>query len=134
INTIEELVDDYSIDCDFNRSGKLSLAYRPSHQSGLEKTAELVKEIPGYSELTLLDKSSIHSELGSEVYHGGLVDPRGAEIHPQKFVNGLQRAATDAGVVICEDAEVINVNGRNSPYRQVQTTRGSVLAREVLVG
>lgn len=134
IDTIEELVRDYQIDCDFSRSGKLSLAYKPSHQAGLEKTAELVAEIPGYPELTLLDRSSIQTELGSEVYDGGLVDPRGAEIHPQKFVNGLAEASASAGAVICEDAEVLSVNGKNSPYKQIQTTRGSVLAGEVLVG
>lgn len=134
INTIEDLVREHAIDCDFKRSGKLSLAYRPSHQAGLEKTAELIREIPDYPELTLLDKDSIHTELGSEAYQGGLVDPRGAEIHPQKFVNGLLQAAESAGVVICEDAEVLSVDGPNSPYRQVETTRGSLLARDVFVG
>lgn len=134
ISTIEELVHEYEIDCDFNRSGKLSLAYKPSHQTGLEKTAELVREIPGYPELALLDRDSIQSELGSEAYQGGLVDPRGAEIHPQKFVKGLLKAAGAAGAVICEDAEVLSVQGKQSPYKQVQTTRGSVLARDVLIG
>ncbi len=134
INTIEELVDEHSIDCDFERHGKLSLAYRPSHQEGLEKTAELLREIPDYPELTVLDKDSIQTELGSTAYQGGMVDPRGAGLHPQKFVNGLLRAAVAAGVVVCEDAEVIGIEGKNSPQRIIQTTRGKVSATEVLVG
>src|SRR5699024_4947437 len=134
IDTIEELVNDYSMDCDFERHGKLSLAYKPSHMPDLERTAQLVQDIPGYPSLEVLDKRELQTELGSPAYEGGMVDPRGAGIHPQKFVNGLLRAALDAGVVVCESAEVMGIEGRNSPYKSVQTTRGNISASEILVG
>ena len=44
IDAIEQLVNEEAIDCDFERSGKMNLACKPSHFDGLQKTAEVLAE------------------------------------------------------------------------------------------
>src|SRR5687768_3177817 len=45
VDTIEKLVGDEGIDCDFARTGKLNLASKPAHVDGLRKTVEALSGI-----------------------------------------------------------------------------------------
>ena len=48
IDSIEKLVGEEGIDCDFARTGKMNLASKPSHFDGLRKTQEVLAERLGY--------------------------------------------------------------------------------------
>lgn len=132
IDAVEALVDEYAIDCDFTRHGKLSLALTPAGLSGMQETADVIAGIGDLPELHVLGPSEIRQEIGSDYYHGGAVDPRGAGLHVAKFVSGLARAALDAGATLCEDAPVVSME-RNGTRHVVQSTRGPVRASEVLI-
>ena len=132
IDTIEDLVTEFAIDCDFERSGKLSLAFHPSHYAGMLESQKQLAELADY-EVTVIPKSEIHSEIGTDFYYGATVDPLGAGLHVGKFVHGLAQAAVDAGAVICEDAEVTSLKRVSGSVHDVQTTRGAVRAKQVLI-
>ncbi|MFT4010735.1 MAG: FAD-binding oxidoreductase [Nocardioidaceae bacterium] len=132
IDAVEALVDEYAIDCDFVRHGKLSLALTPAALTRMRETAEVVGSIGGLPELSVLGPGEIREELGSDYYHGGMVDPRGAGLHVARFVSGLAKAAVDAGVTICEDAPVVSME-RDGKTHVVQSSRGPVRASEVLI-
>ena len=132
IDTIEKLVQNNGIDCDFQRFGKLSLAFHPSHYEGMLKSQEQLAALADYEVITI-PKSDIHSEIGSDFYHGAMLDPLGAGLHVGKFVHGLAGAAVAADAVICENAAVTELAKVSGTVHDVHTTRGIVRAKQVLV-
>ncbi len=103
IDTIEDLVTTEGIDCAFERTGKLTLACKPSHYTGFERSAELISKYTG-QDVALIPPQDIRDEIGSSFYHGAMVDPLGAGVHVGKLVHGLARAAAANGVSIHEAA------------------------------
>jgi glycine/D-amino acid oxidase-like deaminating enzyme len=132
IDTVEELVKEHSIDCDFERSGKLSLAISDKQYAGMRRTQHTLASLADYR-VDVLARSELGREIGSDFYRGGMVDPLGAGVHVGRFVHGLAGAATAAGVLIGEDAEVVRLESRSEGGHDVHTTRGTVRADDVLV-
>lgn len=132
ISAIEALVDEHAIDCDFQRHGKLSLALTPGALAGMRTTAQLVASIGDLPALQILGPDEIRTEIGSDFYHGGAVDPRGSGLHIAKFVSGLAKAAVAAGATICENAAAVALD-RIGGQHLVRSSRGPVRASEVLI-
>jgi glycine/D-amino acid oxidase-like deaminating enzyme len=132
VDTVEKLVAEEGIDCDFARTGKLNLASKPEHAEGLRKTQRVLAEQLGY-ETQLVSKSELRSEIGSDAFHGGLVDPRGAVLHVGKFVKGLGEAAARQGAVIHENAPVEQFRRLGGTEHELVTPRGTIRADQVLV-
>ncbi len=128
---VESLVRDERIACDWRRSGHASLAGKPSHMRDLETTARVLARDFGY-QTELLGPEETGREVGSARYHGALVDPGAATLHPARYVAGLAAAARRAGAVLCEAAEVQQLVRSGQDYR-LTTGRGAVTAAEVLV-
>ena len=80
-------------------------AAKPAHFDGLRKTQEVLAERMGV-ETQLVSKSELRSEIGSDYYHGAVIDPRGAGLHVGKFTRGLGEAAARVGAEIHEKAPV----------------------------
>jgi glycine/D-amino acid oxidase-like deaminating enzyme len=132
VDTVEELVVEEGIDCDFARTGKLILASKPAHFNGLGKLHELMSGRLGY-ETHLVPKSEIHSEIGSDCFHGAMADAKSAGLHVGKFAKGLAEAAARIGVTIHEKAPVEQVRRLGGTKHEVVTPRGTVRADQVLV-
>jgi glycine/D-amino acid oxidase-like deaminating enzyme len=132
VDTVEELVGDEGIDCDFARTGKLILASKPAHFDGLGKLHEIMSGRLGY-ETRLVPKSEIHSEIGSDCFHGAMADAKSAGLHVGKFTKGLAEAAARLGVTIHEKAPVEQVRRLDGTKHEVVTPRGTVQADQVLV-
>jgi glycine/D-amino acid oxidase-like deaminating enzyme len=101
IGTVEEVVAAEGIDCAFTRPGRLSLAYRPAHYAAFERAAEQLRSLAG-QDVRLVPKARLSEEIGSPYYHGALVDPLGAAVHPGRLTAGLARAAVRRGAAIHE--------------------------------
>jgi glycine/D-amino acid oxidase-like deaminating enzyme len=132
IDTIEDLVKEHSIDCDFERTGKLSLAMNAKQVDGMHRTQQILADAADYS-VTVVPKEELHSEIGSDFYAGGMVDPLGAGVHVGKFAHGLAAAGVRAGVTICEDAPVTQLEERAGGGHTVHTRRGTTQVDQVLV-
>lgn len=132
IDTIEKLVADEGIACDFARTGKMNLAAKSAHYDGLRKTHEVLAERLGH-ETQMVPKAELRSEIGSDHYHGAMIDPTGAGLHVGKFTKGLAQAAARAGALIHEKAPVEQVQRLGGGRHDVVTPRGTVRADQVLV-
>jgi glycine/D-amino acid oxidase-like deaminating enzyme len=131
VDLIEKLVMEEGIDCDFARPGKLILASKPAHVQGFEKTAELLNSRLGV-ETHLVPKSELRREIGSDAFHGGMVDSKSASLHVGKYIRGLGEAAERAGVTIHEDAPVLTLTKLGSGH-ELETPRGRIQANQVLL-
>ena len=132
IDLVEKLIVEEGIDCDFERSGKLTLASKPQHYDRLARRRDALAKHLDY-ETILVPRSDIRSEIGSECYHGGLVDTQGAGFHVGKFVRGLARVAHALGVRIHEETPVTNLRRIGGFEHEVTTPKGSVRAAKVLL-
>lgn len=132
VDTLEKLIAEEGIDCDFARVGKLVLASKPAHFEGLRKTHEIMSGRLGV-QTRLIPKSEIHSEIGSDRFHGGMVDAKSAGLHVGKLTRGLAEAAARSGVTIHEKAPVEKVERLGGMRHELVTARGTVEAGQVLV-
>jgi glycine/D-amino acid oxidase-like deaminating enzyme len=133
IDSVEKLVAEEGIDCDFARTGKLNLAAKPAHFEGMRRTSEALAEHVGI-DTRLVSRGEMRSEIGSDRYHGAMIDPRGAGLHVGKFVRGLAESGARMGVEIHEKAPVVSVDrvGGGTAH-DVVTARGRIRADQVLV-
>lgn len=130
INLVEELVTSESIDCNFTKSGQLKLAVRPSHMKALTESAAWHERELGYRQ-QVLSKGDLRTEIGSDAFFGGLLDPGLACLHPAKYVFGLAQSFLRHGGLLSEQTEVTGVERTAGGFR-VTTTQGTVTAKEVL--
>jgi glycine/D-amino acid oxidase-like deaminating enzyme len=133
IDTIEDVVKTEGIDCDFERVGKLNLACKPAHYEGFQRSADLLALHAGH-EVTLVPRSRIRDEIGTDFYHGAMLDPLGAGVHVGKLCSGLAMAASHHGASLHEDCEVVALERLADRRHRVMTSQGSLVANEVVVG
>jgi glycine/D-amino acid oxidase-like deaminating enzyme len=135
INCLKQIVEEEAIDCHFSRCGHLEVACKPSHFRSFVESAQLIAREFNHS-VRIVPKEELGSEIGSEVYHGGLVDETSAGLNPAQYVAGLARAAAQAGAVLCDRTRVEGVEPETKQaaksYR-VRTSRGTLWARDILV-
>jgi len=131
IDLIEKLVIEEEIDCDFGRPGKLNLATKPAHFEGFEKTAELLNSRLG-GDTQLVPKAELRREIGSDAFHGAMVESKSASLHVGKYIRGLGEAAERAGVTIHEHAPVRKLS-RVASGHEIETPRGRIRPDQVLL-
>ncbi len=123
-------VDRYKIDCDLRR-GNIYAAYTASHMAELEAKQALWRR-HGMDEHELLDRNAVRTHIGSDVYHGGMIDHSGGHMHPLNLALGEARALESLGGVIYEQSPVTGVTQR-AGKAVVRTAKGSVSADAVLI-
>ena len=132
IDTVEDVVRTEGIDCDFERVGKLTLACKPSHFDGFQSTAELIRRHTG-QQVSLVSRDDLRAEIGSDYYHGAMVDPLGAGVHVGKLVAGMAGAAAQQGASLHEDCEVVSLDRLGGTRHRVRTSQGELEAGNVVV-
>lgn len=131
INTVEALVAEEQIACNFARVGHLEVAAKPAHYAGFQRSAEASERAFSHP-ARLIAPADLAAEIGSTVYHGGLVDEVSAGLNPARFVAGLARAAERAGAQLFEQARVGRLERSGTDYL-LTTTRGPLLAGQVVI-
>lgn len=135
IDCVEQIISEERIDCNFSHCGHLEVAVKQAHFDSYEKSAALIKREFNH-ELRIISKSELRQEIGTDIYHGGLVDEKSAGLHPARYVVGLAYAVQRAGAGLFEQTRVRSVEreAHTGPRRfRVHTTRGTLTAREVLL-
>ena len=131
VKTLENIIKREKIECDFQYTGHLLLANKPSHYEAMQREAEWLA-LHFKHETRLVPKNDLSSEIGSQVYQGGLVDEGSAGLNPARYVAGLAKAAVQAGAKLCARAPVNKVEPKPGGF-QLMTDRGEVFASQVLV-
>ncbi len=132
VDTVERLVAEEAIDCSFRRSGKIKLAAKASHYSGLARTRDLLARGID-TDTDLVPASELHREVRSRSFHGGLLFRRSAMLHVGRFGTGLAEAARRRGARIYEQAAVTGLRRLEGARHEVLSTRGAIVADSVLV-
>jgi len=136
IDCVETIVGEEKIDCDFSRSGHLEVACKQRHFDDYARQAEVIANDFNH-QLRVVPRKELQTEIGSNIYYGGMVDEASAGVNPARYVAGLAWAAVRAGATICSKTRVeqIERDSRDgSPGWRIITSRGNLWARDVFVG
>jgi glycine/D-amino acid oxidase-like deaminating enzyme len=132
VDTVERVVREERIACDFVRNCKLKIAVKPEHYDKLARTYEALKNGVDPN-VELIGPEKIADEIDSQCFHGGLLQSTSAQLHVGRFGVGLAQAAIRCGVRLFESAPVEQVKRRPDGRFEVKTNRGSVSVNKVLV-
>ncbi|MGW1025705.1 NAD(P)/FAD-dependent oxidoreductase [Streptomyces sp. NPDC002577] len=131
VDVVEELTQKEQIDCHFNRSGRLGVAFKPQHFEAMKATQRDLAENFDH-QTVLLSKSDLRTELRSDYYHGALLDPLSAGLHVGEYVHGLAEAAERAGAQIHERNAATGLTRLPDGGFLVETLHGTIRAKQVM--
>lgn len=131
IDFTESFVARERIECHFHRHGALWCAYSPRHHERLAAAHSLLAAAFGH-ETQLLSRAELGAELGSDSYHGGLVDPLSGGLHPGQLAMGLLARVQEAGAGLHENLPVQSVERTPRGFR-LTTPAGAIEADQVAV-
>ena len=131
LNWIGDFITSEKIDCNFSRVGRYHAAHTQKHYELITRDAEKVNRSEGI-EAFAVPKAEQLKELGSDVYHGGVVFPRHASVDPGKYHRGLLQRVVDAGVDVFGQCAVLNIEQTSDGF-VITTQKGKVKARDVII-
>jgi glycine/D-amino acid oxidase-like deaminating enzyme len=132
VDTVEQMVKEENIDCGFQRYGHLYVATKPNHFKYFHDEVDFMAKEFNHK-VSVVSPNELKDEIGSSIYHGGIVDEVSGGLNPAQYVTGLARAAEKAGASLHAQARVTSLTRRGTRFF-IQTERGQVTAENVLVG
>ncbi|MFB7843710.1 NAD(P)/FAD-dependent oxidoreductase [Microbacterium sp. NPDC056052] len=117
LDGIQDTVERYGMDVDWERTGQMAVAVEPHQIEWMEGD-------------DFLDEAAVQAEVASPTYLAGSWDRTGcAMVHPAKLVFELARVATELGVRIFERTRVTGISGKGA--QTLTAENGSVVADQV---
>ncbi len=135
IDVVEQIIGEEKIDCNFSRCGHLEVACKQSHFNTYARSVEVIAREFNHR-LRIVAKNDLRSEIGSDIYYGGMVDEVSAGLNPARYVAGLGRAALNAGAYVFENTRVERIeraSRKGGLGFQLVTPRGQVFATDVFI-
>lgn len=128
LDGIEQTVHALGLNCDFERTGSMTVAVEPYQAEELQATAVSAGQ-------RLLDRVAVRREVNSPTYFAGMWSTgTTALVHPAKLAYELARVATDLGVQIFEHTKAIGIGGRStSAGVEVHTEHGRLWGDRVIL-
>ncbi|CBJ40698.1 putative oxidoreductase with FAD/NAD(P)-binding domain (plasmid) [Ralstonia solanacearum CMR15] len=133
VDTVERIVRDEAIACDFLRNGKLKLATKAHQIDALRRSADRLIADGVDTDVQILDAACVRAEVQSERFHGGLLYKRSGQMHMGRFAQGLALAAQRRGAQIHTGTCVQRIERVQGQVHRLHTARGTVQARQVLL-
>jgi glycine/D-amino acid oxidase-like deaminating enzyme len=126
-----EFVRSEGMDCGFAVVGRFHAAHSPAQYEAL--TRYIANQPKGLEvEAHAVPRAEQRSELGTDVYHGGVVYRQHAAISPARYHQELLTRVISAGAQVVPRCAVTAID-KDGPLFRLATRRGALLARTVLV-
>lgn len=129
---VKNLIAEFAIDCDWH-DGLIHAIHKQSWVGAIEREVEHLVERYGYQGTSLLDRDTLATAIGTDVYLSGWRDGTAGHLHPLNYCLGLARAAESLGVVIHEDTRADRVDTHKGRRPRVRTAAGTVVADDVVL-
>lgn len=119
------------IDCNFVRCGHFTGAHNAAAFRSLVRGRGGARGAGADSGI-VLSRDEQRQAIGSDFYHGGVLYPEHASLHPAKFHRGLLARACEAGVQVMPRCAATRITRVHDEFI-VQTTAGLLQARDLIV-
>ncbi len=124
------LISKHGIQCEAIRKGTLHCAHSPGGFDQL-KNREAQWKRRG-APVTLLDQGAAAPKIGSQAFHGALLDKRAGTVQPLAYAYGLARSAVKAGAQLFCGSPVTTFERRQGRWH-LSTPKGNIIARSVII-
>ena len=125
------IVRDQGIDAELRFNGYLELAWARKHAEDFPSDVASLAEVG--TTARVIRRDELATEIGTTAYHGGLAVDAGGVLHPAKWYAALAGLAERAGAELHEGVRATSIRRQADGRFVVETKRGAILAREVLV-
>ncbi len=129
-DSVHSRVARHAIACDLS-PGHLEAAHKPAHFEEMCREAELRRNVLGDETLEIITPDAMAQHVGTDRYHGGVLDRSGGHFHPLNYALGLARACLAAGVQIFEQSRVTGLQPEGKV--EVRTAAGQVSAAHAVI-
>ena len=130
IDTLEAIVRENNLDCDFERNGFLKVATSPRYVARIKSEIEDMHAL-GLDGFEWLDQQATRARVSSETFLGACLERHCGLINPVKWVDALRDLAAARGVTVYENTRVQSVSRQSGKYR-LQTGKGWLTADKVV--
>lgn len=126
-----DLIERHQIRCEATKTGTVHAAHS---SAGFEDLKDRHAEWQRLGEpVDLISRDDVAEIVGTNAFHGGLLDHRAGTINPMGYCRGLARAALAAGANIATDTRVTQLD-RTADRWQIATDQGVMTASDVVLG
>lgn len=131
LDWVTDLIRREEIDCDFQQTGRVQLAYTPADFAGQKRLAE---HVAAKSDVVCkpLSRTDLAAEIATPLYYGGLLFPQHCALHPARYHKGLLEAVLRRSIPLIGDCPVTGISRRGAEYK-VDTAKGTLRADKVLL-
>jgi len=129
IDEVERLIAAHSIDCHYEPVGNVVAAVHSRQFGAIDRAARAAGEcgLPG----ALLDEAAMRARGLPPAFLRGYHERHGGILHPGAYVQGLRKAAIDAGAGIYESSPVVRIEDGRQP--RAVTAAGSARGRALVL-
>ena len=126
-----DFVRNERIDCDFHVAGRFHAAHNPAQYEALAR--QMANQPKGFEvPVEIVPRAEQRRELGTDVYHGGVVLTAHASVDPARYHAGLLARVQEAGAAVYAHTPAIGIE-RDADGFTVVTPRGKIRARDIVI-
>lgn len=129
VEFVEHKIEELGIKCDYSPSGNIIAGMHPDQKPKLEKAADIARA--HNVKTVFLDEQEMRTRRLPDTFLFGVHETTGGHLDPGKYVQGLRKAAIEAGVELYEKTKVENLEP-GSPIR-ITSNSHCVTAKKVLL-
>ncbi|WP_135501990.1 NAD(P)/FAD-dependent oxidoreductase [Roseovarius aestuariivivens] len=131
LNWAKDFIKAEGIECDFQTTGRIQLAWAQSHFDAQRRLANAVQSKSTVN-ASLVEKSGLRQEIETDRYAGGLLFPDHGALHPAKYHRGMMQAARRRDIPVVSHARV-QALARDKGRFDIRTAKGTVRADKVVL-
>ena len=117
-NHLRNLIKTHGIDCDYQQTGRIQLAWTKADFVAQKTLAADMNENTDFP-VEVVSKAEIGMHLSTQHYFGGLLYRDHGAVHPRKLNDGLLIAALNAGVEIVQNCSILNFQKNKVGYEAI---------------
>lgn len=123
---VKGLIARHGMACDL-KGGLIHADHKPHFVKESHDYARLLRERYGYDAVDPLTREELRALVGTDAYHGGVIDRGAGHLHPLNFALSLARAAAGAGARLFEGTRAVAVTEEGAGV--AVTTEGGGMVR-----
>ena len=128
---VRDLIAREGIECDFQQTGRIQLAWTAAHFAAQKTLAARVREKSGVA-CDVVDRDRLGAEIATGRYFGGIVFPQHCALDPWKYHSGLLHAVQRRGIAVAAHCAVTGL-ARDASGCRATTPTNTVRADKVLL-
>ncbi len=129
---LAKFCEEEKIECQFQMTGRFTGAMSARDYDTQAREVDRLNRVVGHKAY-MVERKDQHSEIATDLFHGGMVREEIGGFHPGKFFAGLLRRTEESGAIVLSDTPVYEVNDLSPGKKSVVTNKGTIIAGKVIM-